>query len=219
MAYLLAALAAYLIGAIPTGFLVGRARGIDLRKVGSGNIGATNAARTLGKGWGYFCFAADFLKGFIPAFVARTWWASTFDANPEWCGLIAAACAVLGHNFPVWLGFKGGKGISTSGGIILGLFQPIVFVTAVSTWLILFLTTRIVSVASLGGALALPISLAVLTAHGQSPVMYLVLGIVLAALAVWRHRSNILRLVSGTEPKFHRGKPQTDSTPPKQTDV
>lgn len=204
MGFVVVALFAYLIGSIPFGFLIGKARGVDLRTTGSGNIGATNALRTLGKTWGYLCFFLDFAKGFLAVFLARTWLAAALGVDPVAAGVIAAVCVVLGHNFPIWLGFKGGKGISTSGGVILGLFHPIVFVVTLVVWLLLFITTRYVSVASMGGALALSISLGVLWTVGMQPLANFVLGVVLTALAIWRHRSNIVRLAQGTESKFKK---------------
>jgi len=204
MFYILTAICAYLLGSIPSGYLIGRMRGVDLRQVGSGNIGATNALRTLGKTWGYLCFAADFLKGFVAVWMARTAWAAAFDLDAPACGVIAAIFVVIGHNFPVWLGFKGGKGISTSAGIILGLFHPLVFLASVVAWIAFFFATRYVSVASIAGALALPIAATLLWMRGVEPGLYAVLGAVMAALAVWRHRSNIVRLLQGTEPKFQK---------------
>lgn len=204
MFYVLTAIIAYLLGSIPNGYLIGRMHGVDLRKSGSGNIGATNALRTLGKTWGYLCFFLDFAKGFVAVLVARTWWAREFDLDPAVCGVIAAIFVVIGHNFPVWLGFKGGKGISTSAGIILGLFHPLVFLGAMVAWIGFFFTTRYVSLASMAGAIALPVGLGVLWTRGAEPGLYVILGIVMALLAIWQHRANILRLAYGTEPKFQK---------------
>lgn len=204
MFYVFTAVLSYLLGSIPSGYLIGRSQGVDLRQAGSGNIGATNALRTLGKPLGYLCFSADFAKGFAAVFLARTWWAAEFGLIPAICGVIAAIFVVIGHNFPIWLGFKGGKGISTSAGIILGLFHPLVFVGAVVAWLGFFFATRFVSIASMAGALALPIGLTVLWAQGIEPGLYVILGIMMAALAFWRHRSNIKRLIQGTEPKARK---------------
>ena len=128
------AVGAYLIGSIPSGFLIGRIKGVDLREVGSGNIGATNALRVLGKKWGYMVFAADFLKGFFA--VAITLAATSILELPDaiLAGIIAGIFAMIGHIFPVWLGFKGGKGIATAGGIMLGLFPIVVFLVGILVW-------------------------------------------------------------------------------------
>lgn len=209
MFYAFAAIAAYLLGSIPSGFLIGRLRGVDLRTAGSGNIGATNAVRVLGKKWGYLCFLADFSKGFAAVLLARTLWADTFQIDGPVCGVIAAVFVVLGHNFPVWLGFRGGKGIATSAGIMLGLFSPWVFLVSLISWLGLFFTIRYVSVASIAAALMLPVTLIILWMLGISAGIYVVLGLVMAVLAIWRHRGNIQRLYQGTEPRFQKKSPPT----------
>ncbi len=121
------AVGAYLIGSLPSGYIVGRVNGVDLRKVGSGNIGATNALRVLGKKWGYLVFAADIFKGWLSVTLA---YASSRQFAPDHvtlAGILAAVFAVLGHNFPVWLAFKGGKGIATSAGIMIALFPDLGF--------------------------------------------------------------------------------------------
>ena len=113
---------AYLIGSFPAGYLVGHCCGIDIRQHGSGNIGATNVVRVLGKKWGALVFIIDFLKGWLPVILA-TRWSEAIHMDPRSApGAVAALMALLGHNFPCWLGFRGGKGISTSAGIIVGLF-------------------------------------------------------------------------------------------------
>lgn len=206
--YLLVALGAYLLGSLPNGFLIGRARGVDLRTAGSGNIGATNALRVLGKGWGYTCFALDLAKGFAAVFVARTVVADAWDLVPAWSGIVAAVLVIIGHNFPVWLKFKGGKGIATSGGVILGLFPWPAFAIPLATWVILFFATRYVSVASIACSIMVPVSLFGLWWAGWpgTDEAYLVVGLVMGAMAVWRHRSNVKRLMAGTETKFEKRK-------------
>jgi acyl phosphate:glycerol-3-phosphate acyltransferase len=177
---------AYLLGSIPSGFIAGKMCGKDLRKEGSGNIGATNALRVLGKKWGYAVFA-NYLPGQeIPL------------------GILAAACTVLGHNFPVWLGFKGGKGIATSGGIMLSLFPPLVFITGFIIWMALFFSTRYVSIASIGAAISMPLSSALLTLTGSSDWLRTSIAVIMCLLAIWRHRSNIQRLRDGTEKRFEK---------------
>ena len=201
------AVGAYLIGSIPSGFLIGRIKGVDLREVGSGNIGATNALRVLGKKWGYMVFAADFLKGFFA--VAITLAATSILELPDaiLAGIIAGIFAMIGHIFPVWLGFKGGKGIATAGGIMLGLFPIVVFLVGILVWFALFYGTRYVSVASIGAALSLPVSSAVLMLFGLCDWRLVLIAAMMCALAIWRHKSNIERLVAGTEKKFEKRRP------------
>ncbi len=204
MLYLFVALGAYLVGSIPSGYLIGRARGVDIRKEGSGNIGATNALRVLGKGWGYFCFACDIAKGFAAVFLARTVVADAGGLLPAWAGIVAAVLVIVGHNFPVWLGFKGGKGIATSGGVILGLFPWPAFVIPLATWGLVFLASRYVSVASIACSIMVPVSLVGLWLVGwpNAEGLYVWVGVAMAAMAIWRHRENVKRLLAGTETKF-----------------
>jgi len=192
-------LAAYLCGSVPFGLLAGKLLGKDLRKEGSGNIGATNAMRVLGKPAGYVVFFLDFAKGAVPVFVAQ--WAGAPEGLQIACGLLA----ILGHNFPVWLGFKGGKGIATSGGVILSLFGILVFLGALVTWTVVFCITRYVSVASIAGALAFSVLMGALAAVGHESWLLASVAFCMSALAIWRHRTNIMRLAAGTEPRFtHR---------------
>jgi glycerol-3-phosphate acyltransferase PlsY len=198
------ALGAYLIGSIPSGYLVGRMKGVDLRKVGSGNIGATNALRVLGKKWGYFVFAADFLKGWLAVAIG---FAAATHFPPDHAilaGIIAAVFAMVGHIFPVWLGFKGGKGIATSGGIMIGLFPGWVFLCGLVVWVVFFYGTRYVSVASIAAAISLPVSSGILMLFGRCDWRLVIIAALMCALAVWRHKSNIERLLAGTEKKFEK---------------
>lgn len=204
--WLLIAVGSYLLGSIPAGFIAGKICGVDLRTQGSGNIGATNALRVLGKQWGYAVFLFDFLKGLVPVLVALHW-GRTVGVEPASApGALAALCALLGHSFPVWLGFRGGKGIATSGGVIIGLFTLPAFLICLGFWLLLFTTTRYVSVASIGGAIALPAVVAALFLMHRMDWLALAVSIAMCVLAVWRHRSNIDRLRAGTEPRFERKK-------------
>jgi glycerol-3-phosphate acyltransferase PlsY len=186
----------YLLGSIPFGYLAGRIAGVDIRYCGSGNVGATNVLRTLGKGYGYPVFAADFLKGFAAVKL------STLIAariQPEWISseafeIAAAISSVLGHSFPVWLQFKGGKGVATSAGALFGL-APIVALIGVAVWILTFLLTRYVSLASIVAAAALPFIILVTTWRSQSGGKSLFYpSLCLAALVIWRHSSNISRL-------------------------
>jgi glycerol-3-phosphate acyltransferase PlsY len=196
----------YLLGSIPFGYLAGRIAGIDIRTCGSGNVGATNVIRTLGKSYGYPVFAADFLKGFgavkmslLIATRAQSEWNSS-----EIFGILAAICSVIGHSFPVWLHFKGGKGVSTSAGALFGL-APISALLGAAIWILTFSLTRYVSVASIAAAAALPFIILITTWLSRTAGKSLFYSSVcLAAVVIWRHRSNLSRLMRGKEPRFTR---------------
>jgi glycerol-3-phosphate acyltransferase PlsY len=203
---LIAGFASYLIGSIPAGYIAGRIVGIDIRTVGSGNIGATNVTRVLGKRYGYPVFIVDFLKGFaavgMSIMIAKR--AQPVLIPSELFGVVGAVACVLGHSFPVWLGFKGGKGVAASAGALFGL-MPFVALIAVAVWLIIFYLTRYVSVASMTAALAVPITILSMMFLGQTGgTALLYFSICLAAVVIVRHRSNLSRLVRGTEPRFKR---------------
>jgi len=208
--YILTALAAYLLGSIPAGFLAAKARSIDIRTVGSGNIGATNAMRVLGKPAGIFVLLLDALKGyaacyFIPPLIFN-WLAPHFSGLFVYFQnepvelqaryyLVAGFFAVLGHNYTCWLKFKGGKGIATTAGVYLAL-APWAVLVAFCVFVFAVLLTRYVSVGSISAAVALPVTVWIMTPNK------LFLGIVttaLGALAIYKHKSNIQRLMAGTE--------------------
>lgn len=205
--YLIAALQAYLLGSIPWGFLAGRMQGVDLRKEGSGSTGATNALRILGKKWGYTVFALDAFKGWLAVMVAF-FIALKFYGAPEAivinAGVLGAIFAMVGHTYPVWLRFQGGKGIATAAGIMLALFPPPVFAFGLFVWLTLFYSTRYVSVASLGAAVALPTGAAGMWALGQGDPLRTGIAGAMCLLAIWRHKTNIARLIEGTEKRFEK---------------
>jgi glycerol-3-phosphate acyltransferase PlsY len=206
MFLLITGFASYLIGSIPAGYIAGRIAGIDIRTVGSGNIGATNVTRVLGKRYGYPVFAVDFLKGLaaVSISIAIAKHAQPILGPKDIVGIVAAVCCVLGHSFPVWLGFKGGKGVAASAGALFGL-MPRVALIAVAVWLIIFYRTRYVSVASMTAALAVPITILSMMFLGQTGgTALLYFSICLAAVVIVRHRSNLSRLVRGTEPRFKR---------------
>ena len=213
LAYILTALAAYLLGSIPTGFLAAKAKGIDIRAVGSGNIGATNAMRVLGKPAGIFVLLLDAMKGFVACFLGGFIYAYNYSIQSnglhsysdyipmpslegmEHFAIIAGIFAVLGHNYPCWLRFKGGKGIATTAGVYLVL-APWAVLVALTVFILAALTTKYASVGSILAAIALPTTVWVMTPHD------LFLGIVttaLGALAIYKHKSNIQRLLAGTE--------------------
>ncbi len=198
------AVGAYLIGSLPSGYIVGHLNGVDLRKVGSGNIGATNALRILGKKWGYLVFAADIFKGWLSVTLAYAFSRQLAPDSVTLAGVLAALFAVLGHNFPIWLAFKGGKGIATSAGIMIALFPIWVFLCALVVWVTSFQITRYVSVASILASVSLSISTPVLALLGQCDWLLVAVALAMTTLAVWRHKSNIDRLLAGTEKKFER---------------
>jgi glycerol-3-phosphate acyltransferase PlsY len=194
-------IAAYLLGAVPFAFLIARIKGIDIRTVGSGNVGATNVFRCVGKGWGSLCFACDAAKGFVPAFffpmIAQ---AFLPVPNPDLLKILCAAAAIAGHNWPVYLKFKGGKGMATSAGSLLGIaWLPVAI--ALAAWVVVFLIGRYVSVASIIAAVVVGVCAWVFPPAPGALLIPVALTL-LAALAVVRHKSNIQRLANGTEHRF-----------------
>ncbi len=197
--YVLTALAAYLLGSIPTGYLVARAKGIDIRKVGSGNMGATNVFRVLGKTAGIFVLVIDGLKGWaacelVSHFVLQNFVRDKSFQTEEYLKIIAGLSAILGHNYTCWLKFKGGKGVATSAGVLAALF-PKEFFVCVAIWAVIFVLSRYVSLASVGAAITLPITA---WYFERSPAMEMV-ALFMGALAVYKHKANIQRLLNGTE--------------------
>ena len=200
------ALIAYLLGSIPAGYIAGRIAGIDVRKVGSGNIGATNVTRVLGKRFGFPVFIVDFAKG-LAAVSAGVTIARNAQSTPQVVDLYAASAAifsVIGHSYPIWLGFKGGKGVATSLGSLFGLHWISAAVVCV-VWIVAFQLTRYVSLSSIIAAIALPVTVATMLflKQLQTPVL-LCFALCLAAIILLRHRSNLSRLLKGTEPRFAR---------------
>lgn len=190
-------LASYLLGSIPFGLLISKAKGVDIRSKGSGNIGATNVFRTMGKSWGILCFALDFGKGLGASLLLPLLLAQELADSPN-TALWAGTASILGHNFPVWLKFKGGKGIATSGGVLAGA-APWALLAGLGTWILVMLISRTVSLASILAAAAVAISGWV--AYSHNPVLAGILT-ALGAIAIWRHRSNIQRLLKGEEHRF-----------------
>jgi glycerol-3-phosphate acyltransferase PlsY len=201
----------YLLGSIPFGLLIGKMNGIDVRKVGSCNIGATNVTRTVGKGWGKLCFFLDLMKGYIPVIVTKMLFKDCEVA--EWqtlitmLPLIAGACSMLGHMFSIYLKFTGGKGVATGGGIILGL-APWTFIAAIIGWGIVFLVSRYVSLASIFAAASLAIFALIFRYFKIEEVPYssIIFFAVIGGISIYRHRANIKRLINGTENKFEKKK-------------
>lgn len=193
----------YLLGSIPCGYLIARMKGIDIRTVGSGNIGATNVFRSVDKGWGVLTFFCDALKGFIAAWVFPS-------LSVRLCGgqggpalaVVCACLAIAGHNWPVYLHFKGGKGIATSLGGLIGI-APAAAGLGALCWIVLFAATRYVSVASLAAAAG--VGMASWFLYLPSGLMIPIVLSVLCAVAIWRHKANIQRLWNGTEHRFQFG--------------
>ncbi len=193
-------LAAYLLGSIPNGLLLARLKGVDLQKVGSGNIGATNVYRCVGKAWGVAAFVLDAVKGFVPAFV----FPMLMTGAPNWLGLACGAAAVAGHNWPIWLGFKGGKGVSTSAGMLLGI-APAAVGVGFAVFALTVALTRFVSLGSILAALAVPA--AYLAMNGAENRLLAGALVVMGLLVIVKHRANIRRLLAGTEPRITGRKP------------
>ncbi len=211
LCYIVVAVGAYLLGSIPFGFLVAKAKGIDIRSVGSGNIGATNAMRVLGKPIGIAVLLLDALKGYL-ACAYFTFLIYDFSCGQSWDGflehqpieiqtrfkVLAGVCAVLGHNYTCWLKFKGGKGIATTAGVYIAL-APWPLLIALLVFILAVALTRYISVGSISGAIVLPVAVWIMTPHN------IFLGIVttaLGALAIYKHKANIQRLMAGTENKL-----------------
>ena len=188
---------AYLIGSIPVAYIFGRVlKNLDIREHGSGNMGATNAFRVLGKGPGTLVLILDIIKGIIPVTII----ANAFGLGDAFSLVIIAVAAVAGHNWTIFLGFKGGKGMATSLGVLIGLAIQlpglrIVLGLALLIWVALFLLSGYVSLASISAAVALPVLMVVF----EAPFPMKVMAIVLCVFIVFRHRSNIKRLVKGQE--------------------
>ncbi len=225
---------AYLLGAIPFGYLIGKMRGVDIREHGSKNIGATNAGRVLGRKWGVICFVLDVGKGFAPTLTAGVLmnladlelWQEVDPTLPSageqflWVGVGFAA--ILGHMFPIYLSLRGGKGVATAFGVMLGVFPFLTWpvLGGVMVWLAVVRLGRMVSLASICAALSLPVWLVVgripfdIDTNADASFVgavvevwpLLVVTVLLALLIVLRHRSNIGRILAGTESKIPRKK-------------
>jgi glycerol-3-phosphate acyltransferase PlsY len=205
------AAAAYLAGAIPVGYLFVKLRtGEDIRTLGSGNIGATNVARTQGRFWFVPVFAIDFLKGFAPVFWLAPWVAGRWPAEGSPAGgtvleVVYGMAAMAGHLWPIYIGFRGGKGVATTGGVLFGLNWAAALIGTL-VWFAVFLPSRYVSLASIAGALSMPPAqhftegrLVPARAGGWIVTAFLSLA---AALVIWRHRENIGRLRRGEEKRM-----------------
>jgi glycerol-3-phosphate acyltransferase PlsY len=204
MAPIVGVIISYLAGSIPSAYIAGRLRGVDLRKHGSGNLGATNVVRVLGAKTGAVVFIADLLKGFLPVYFLPMY---TETLRPELWALVYGVAAIAGHVKPIFLlGKGGGKGVATASGVFLALaFVPMLVAEVV--WIATFYFTRYVSLASLLGAAVLPIAILALYREPQSPVF--VASVIIAAFVFWTHRANIGRLRRGEEHRFVKKESET----------
>jgi len=220
----------YVGGSIPFSLLLGKLKGIDIRKVGSGNVGAMNLGRLLGRRWFIAAFILDMLKGLIPTILAG-WLLAGGASVGDWsasirslCWLLSGLCAVLGHNYPLFLGFRGGKGVSTSLGVALGVYPALTLPAIFSfvVWVLGLALTRMSSVGSICGAILFPV-FGILLAWRQGGALmdrwpFLAFAFVVAGLVVGKHRANIARIFAGTETKVVRRQPQPASTPDVQVE-
>ena len=219
-------LLAYLLGSIPFGLIVSKSQGFDIREHGSRNIGATNVWRVMGRKFGLITFIADVLKGLAAVLLAK-WLAAHWEIHvalphgnervdffpADYAGIAAAMGCILGHSFPVWLRFKGGKGVATSLGVIIGM-MPLAALLAFAVWGVAFKISRYVSLASIVAAVALPVIVVGLMFFGPGQGWLEIHGwgnfyfsVTAALLVIRRHRENIKRLIAGTENRFGTPKP------------
>jgi len=182
----------YLIGSIPFGFLISKAKGVDIKKIGSGNIGGTNVSRALGWQSGLLVSVLDILKGVIPVCLAISFLVS------DWQIALAAITPILGHIFPIWLKFKGGKGVATTFGVLAVLLGWKFFLVWVFAWLIILATSKVMSFTNLLMASFLPLIFWL----SSFSLAYFIFGFVLAVLIWWMHKENLQRIKQGIEPKF-----------------
>jgi glycerol-3-phosphate acyltransferase PlsY len=195
MTYVLPILFAYLVGSIPVGVLLARLKGKDPRKTGSGNIGATNVMRSAGKVLGILTLVGDVLKGFIPTFIAMRL------GVPEFVIALVGLAVFSGHLFPVFLKFKGGKGVATGAGVFLAINYPVILISVI-IFVAVFLIWKYVSLGSLVGTAIIPLSFTLL----KAPLEYILLSLLLACCVFIKHKDNIKRLLAGTENKVSLGK-------------
>ncbi|MDA7880683.1 glycerol-3-phosphate 1-O-acyltransferase PlsY [Akkermansiaceae bacterium] len=205
----------FLLGSIPFGLLMGKLKGIDIRQHGSGNIGATNVFRTLGKPSGIICLLLDFTKGLVPVLIANHLVASMMNEQQTTAQsiiVLTALAAIMGHNYSPWIGFKGGKGIATSAGAIAGLMPPVALGLLILIFIIVTRITKYVSVGSIATAIALPLLTIWGSFHhgkiadGTWNKPLFIFSLIAGTLAIWKHRANIARLRAGTENRIGQKK-------------
>lgn len=195
----------YLLGSVPWGLLIGFFNGVDIRTKGSKNIGSTNVTRILGSFWGKFCFLMDFLKGYL-AVILAIWMAGHLNyGNPGLAKIFGGMGAILGHIYPIWLRFKGGKGVATGAGVAFGLaFWPVII--GLLLWVLIEIRTRIVAIASLVAACAVAILALIFQLFGWENIGWSVVVLIaaMACIIVYRHKENIQRLLEGKENSFKK---------------
>ncbi|PIQ87283.1 MAG: acyl-phosphate glycerol 3-phosphate acyltransferase [Candidatus Omnitrophica bacterium CG11_big_fil_rev_8_21_14_0_20_45_26] len=204
---ILAGILSYLIGSIPNAFLIGKlVKHIDIREHGSGNVGATNVFRTVGKGWGSLALVLDMSKGLIVSavIVPLAYRLSSHDSLIIW-QLVFGLLAIGGHTWPIWLKFKGGKGVATSCGVFLGIF-PLAVLLALLVWIATAVLTRFVSASSMVAAFSFQIFLFLFYRHVSEFRFIMIIAVLLFIFIVYTHRSNITRLIRGTENKIGKSK-------------
>ncbi len=201
--YVLIFIAAFLIGSMPTGYLVAKAKGINIKSVGSGNIGATNVTRAMGKGWGAFVLIIDVLKGFIPVLFVKLYFQPLPQTDLYLLMTITGVIAVAGHVFTPFLGFKGGKGIATTLGILLAL-SPLFAIILIVIWLDAFLITRVSSVGALSAAISMPFIAFFLFRSKPILDIMITFAIFMTLFILFTHRENIKRLYRGEENIFKK---------------
>ncbi|MHC4645037.1 MAG: glycerol-3-phosphate 1-O-acyltransferase PlsY [Planctomycetota bacterium] len=207
--FLILIIGAYLLGSVPFGLIIAAAHGKNLRTIGSGNIGATNLARAMGRKWAIFCFALDMSKGLTPMIIAGLLMSAPPTLGQLFLSLAVACAAVAGHVFPIYIKFKGGRGVSTSFGVALGLwpYYTVCALCAIVVWIVVVLIWRYVSLASITAALAFPIVLtAAIIAMPAWQFAHLwpllIAAVAIPVMVILRHRSNIKRLLAGAENKI-----------------
>jgi glycerol-3-phosphate acyltransferase PlsY len=221
----LSAIGAFACGSVPFGVIIARSKGVDLRTVGSGNTGATNVGRALGRRFGILCFILDALKGAVPVLLAG--WiagilglgAASMSPAAAWGWLGVAVSAILGHCFSPWIGFRGGKGVATGFGAVVAMW-PVLTIPAISAfavWAVVLGLTRVMALASMAGALVLPATVLAMAIGGdlatswRGSIPFLAITGLIAAFVIFRHRGNIARLREGTESRL--GKSADSKTP------
>ena len=219
MRFIILIIGSYLLGSIPFGLLIAKAHGKDLRSIGSGNIGATNVSRALGRKWAYLCFGLDVLKGLLPMLATLSLARPLSTQSPTervvllWLWLAVGCAAILGHIFPIYLKLKGGKGVATSFGVALGLwpYYTICALFAIATWSVVVLIWRYVSLASIAASVTFPLVLilAIILRPGWDFVNLwplLIAATAIPLMVIFRHRENMKRLIAGTESKILKAK-------------